>query len=73
MAKSILCLVFPLSIGSIVVASAQTKIEARVVDELRSHGVAHVLIVTRPDPDQPGGGAFLSSPASHDALAKRGA
>lgn len=45
--------------------SAQSKVEAQVEAELRRKDRVRVVVVTRPDPDQAGGGAALSSPAAY--------
>jgi subtilisin family serine protease len=55
----------PLGMVLSTAAHGQTKIEERIGDDFRSRGAARVLIVTRPDPAQPGGGASLSSPAGY--------
>jgi len=44
---------------------SQTKIEGALAKELRSTGKVRVIVLTKPDPDQTGGGAAVSNAASY--------
>jgi Subtilase family len=45
--------------------SAQNKIESTVQAQFKTSSLVRVLIVTRPDPEQPNGGMSLSSPSGY--------
>jgi subtilisin family serine protease len=46
-------------------ASSQTKIEAALAKEARSAGKVRVIVLTKPDPDQTGGGAAVTNATSY--------
>jgi subtilisin family serine protease len=46
-------------------ASSQTKIEAALIKEARSAGKVRVIVLTKPDPDQSGGGPAVRNAANY--------